>query len=441
MQGALVDTPPADLFVRLAGQSATGTLTLSGPDGDGEVRFVHGAVAGARAPGDRRSRGLRLGERLVHAGRLEADDLDRVLTDQAATASPVALGHLLVERGLVPADVARLLLQEQALEALGRLLDWRGTYAFEVDPAPAARLGVGLPVDRALAEIRRRERERDRVRTLVPSPTAIPRTTSADPSTTRLSPDAVSVLTAVDGRVSVGAIASTLGYGYDEASRITYRLVLQGLLEVEAANGHAPPPRPPQSAVPVAQAEPSVPSAPSGPEPAARAEVATDRPAASTFAQASPPDDDGFEDEPRPWIGWAQGTPDTSTETGPAADEETAGGQPAAEAEQPTTGAGPEDRLFTGTPSSSHDVDETTRRELFSELHAVSRAEAEPRPAPRPTAPAEPAEPEPEPPVDEEPEPEPEVPTERAPVSDLSGDELSSLLRELHDLNRDDEAG
>lgn len=440
MQGALVDTPPADLFVRLAGQSATGTLTLSGPDGDGEVQFIHGAVAAARAAVEPRSRGLRLGERLVHAGRLEADDLDRVLADQAAAPGPVALGHLLVERGLVPADVVRLLLQEQALEGLTRLLHWRGTYTFEVDPGPTARLRVALPVDRALVEIRRRERERERVRSLVPGPAAIPRTTSVDPSTTRLSPDAVSVLTAVDGRVSVGAIASTLGYAYDEASRIAYRLALQGLLEVEGGNGHAPPARQPQSATTVAQVEQPGPSR-SDPAPS---QGQTDRPAPSTFAQETPPDDDGFDDEPRPWVGWAQGTPETSPAEEDSADDASGQpaaepGAPAAEAEQAPADTARDDRLFASVPSSSHDVDETTRRELFSELHAVSRAETEPQPSPRPAAPVEP--PEPEPPVEEDPEPEPEVPTQRAPASDLSGDELSSLLRELHDLNQDDDTG
>lgn len=427
MRGTLVDTSPADLFVRLAEQSATGMLTLTGPDGEASVLFAHGAIAAARAPSEGTSRGLRLGERLIHAGRLEADELDQLLAAQQAATAPVTLGHLVVERGLVPPDVVRVLLQEQALDALGTILPWRtGEYGFEVDPAPAARVGVQLPVARALVELRRRARERSRVSELVPGPTAVPQPTSRPSGETRMSPDAVSVLAAVDGRDSVGAIASTLGYGYDEASRIVYRLALQGLVQFQ--DDAAPPaPSPPTAS-------------PATPAPTTAASGAPDRPAAAMpdTSWSEQLEHAGAEDEPAPWVGWANAAEEPAGPPAEAGASREAGADAAAPAATTRTNATTQDTAPTG---GFDQVDEDTRRALFSELHEVSRADPgaapEPAPAPAPDEDDEQADAAPE--LHEPEAGSPDLPTTGRQVPDLSGDEVSSLLRELHDLNRDDD--
>jgi hypothetical protein len=288
MQGTLVDTSPTELWLRLSSQVATGTLTITGPRGDGRVRFAHGDVAEAHASGGT-SQAIRLGERLVHAGRLDRPDLEAVLAGQASASVATPLGSLLVERGLVSADIVRVFLQEQALEAMTTMVGWtQGRYSFEVGPAAGPRVHLSLPVRRALMELQRRSRERELIRVHVPGPSSVPLPQEDQAQPPRLTADAFTILTAVDGLRTVGAIAASLGYSYEEASRVIYRLVLQGLVTI--AETHS-------SALLATQDD----------------TVQT----SSTTPPTTPLDDQGwFErrdavraEEPEPWVGFANATP------------------------------------------------------------------------------------------------------------------------------------
>lgn len=234
-----------------------------------------------------------------------------------------------------------------------------------------------------------------------------------------MSPDAVSVLAAVDGRTSVAAIASTLGYGYDEASRIVYRLALQELVQFQDDAVPETPPRP--SASPATTAPPTASSG------------APDRPAAamSDTSWSEQREHADVEDEPVPWVGWAN----AAGESADAGASPEAGAAPSTATRAPATTQDP-------APTGGFDqVDEDTRRALFSELHEVSRADPgaapEPAPAPGPDEDDEQADAAAEPHEPEVSSPDPPPPGRQVP--DLSGDEVSSLLRELHDLNRDDD--
>lgn len=400
MQGALADTSPTELWLRLSGQAATGSLLLTGPRGEASVRFVHGQLAAAHAPTASGTRGIRLGERLVHAGRLDRPDLEEALAAQSESTSPVALGQVLVDQGLVGADAVRLFLQEQLLEAITEMIGWTsGRYAFEVTAETGAHVPVTLPVARVLVEVRRRAEERALVRTRVPGPTAVPTPMDTATARPRLSADAFTVLTAVDGLRTVGAIASALGYGYTEASRVVYRLALQGLVTIADTDG--------------------------------RAEASIEDPTTSMTTQTGPLADEGWADqrhavatvdEPEPWVGWAHGSDDSEPEA-PAA--EAAAEEPAARQEDPAP----------GTTSDWLAMDYDTREALFSELHAVNRggsADDDARPAPTSPSPA------PEPEVT--PEAEDTAPDEQPdrPDDSVIGD-VSDLLRELHALNLDDD--
>lgn len=396
MQGTLVDTSPTELWLRLSSQVATGTLTITGPRGDGRVRFAHGDVAEAHASGGT-SQAIRLGERLVHAGRLDRPDLEAVLAGQASASVATPLGSLLVERGLVSADIVRVFLQEQALEAMTTIVGWtQGRYSFEVGPAAGPRVHLSLPVRRALMELQRRSRERELIRVHVPGPSSVPLPQEDQAQPPRLTADAFTILTAVDGLRTVGAIAASLGYSYEEASRVIYRLVLQGLVTI--AETHS-------SALLATQDD----------------TVQT----SSTTPPTTPLDDQGwFErrdavraEEPEPWVGFANATPPP-----PA----TPASEPAPQA--PAAAASATAEPATSAPASDEDL----RQALFAELHQVGRPAEPARPVQATPAPA----PEPEP----EPEPQPAAPPAVTPpaAAPLSSAEVSDLLQELHALNRDE---
>lgn len=455
MTGDLSERSPVDLCLHLAGERATGTLAMTGPRGEAVLVFADGQLAGSRPPEGRTSR---LGERLVSAGRLDRPDLDALLADQANDSSAPALGQMLVDRGLATADAVRLFVQEQVLETLLDAISWfEGTWDFQPSPAPGPVPGGGLriPVDRALMEVRRRAAERERIATVVTSPSAVPSTTGRDGG--ELTTDALTVLAAVDGQRSVGDIARTLGGSYDETARHLYRLVLQERVEFADTMGtttvtDATPEEAPLYASPL------------------------------TATPAAPLADDGWADrrhvgattavEPEPWVGWANAARhEAPAETPPpaaAAPEAPAPPPPAAPTPEPATARAseplwadtePETPAPSATPAppspspsaaapasdvapdgpGSRDLDADTRRALFSELHEVGRSHPGFAAPPEPESPAGAADAGPDAHV----EPPGEVPDEvttpdPAPSASLSRSDVSDLLRELHALNLDE---
>lgn len=420
MPGDLSETTPIALCLRLAGERATGTLALAGPDGEAVLVFADGRLSGGRPPGH----GAPLGERLVAAGRLARPDLDTALADQTSEPGPAALGRILVERGLASEDEVRLFVQEQAIEALLTVSGWlEGSWDF----SPAAGVaptgaGPGLPVDQVVEEVRRRAAERARVAEVVPSPTSV-FAIAGDGAAGRLDEDAARVLEVVDGQRTVRDVADALAIDVDEASRRLYRLVLQGRAVPADTMGTSP-----------AQAT-SAPADPATEEAALHAPTTTGSPPVQLA-------DDGWAaarehartvaDEPEPWVGWANGGTPAADTTPPGADDATSSLW--GHAPPPATSGN-------GAPTSTTaGMDGDTRRQLFSELHEVGRAHPglgaaqAPAPAPAPEQPAastssEPTEPH---------EVDPAASTPEAPAAPLSRSDVSDLLRELHALNLDD---
>lgn len=422
MNGTLAETSMTELLRRLAARAATGRVEVSGPRGTGTLRLHRGDLADART--DAGHARVRLGERLVRAGRLERPDLDGVLSAQSGEAAGATLGQLLVARDLVEPDVVRLFVQEQVLDALAVALDWGdGEFTFTEQEPTDAGVPVSLPVEQALTELRRRDDERDRVRAHVHGPEAVPEPVDEPDRHPRLSADAFTVLSAVDGARSVHDIAEQLGYGVDEVSRVVFRLVLQGLVTVADTV---------EEDSPVEENDSVMTSGP-----ATASSTIVDEGWARRRTEDSPVD------EPEPWVGWAHGAEDAPAAEQPA-DEPVAFDAPG-EGRQPPGPADtsrPEPPPATPEPAppaaSSWDaVDEATRQSLYSELHAVGH-EATGGASP-PTREPE-AEPQPEP-TEPEPEPEPEVAQPRwtTPTSRPSDEDVSELLRELHALNLDDD--
>jgi hypothetical protein len=433
MYGTLVEDSPAELCLRLAKQTASGTLRLDSPRGRATVRFDAGRLTDVHAPGAGGSRGKRVGERLVTAGVVRRPALEALLAEQVDLPGRTLIGELLVDRGLVRPDYVRLAVQEQILEGLTEILSWHvGEYELDVEEGalPTA-VAVAVPVERAITEARRRIGERDEIQRLVPTPTTVPRPAQDPPdeSTLELDGDERALLAAVDGLRSVGSIAAEMGLSVDDASRLLYRLALQGLVERAEASI-----RRPDDDVEVPEVQ------------------ATANPVGGGVAVAL--DDQGWADrrldsdvdEPEPWVGWANGKP-VEPEPRPEAATTHPTARWSSDGADAATGPDPGSRLgeaSTSAPAAPppatpqperRSVDADTRRALFTELSQVSRDLPTSRPAPEqePT-PSAAATPEPAP----EPEPEPETPPER-PRRERSDTDVSELLRELHALSQDDD--
>jgi hypothetical protein len=232
MRGDLSDTSAADACRLLAGSSANGTLLLQGPDGPGSIVFENGQIVAASSP----SRGARLGDRLVGAGYLDEDALERALDEQRSAPGGRRLGAVLVDGGFVPQDAVRLFVQEQVLDALFEILRWRyGAYELRSDvPAVLPEVSLSLTVDEMLVETSRRQREWDELSRVIPDLDAVPSfARDAASATAGLEADEFAVLASIDGQRTIRELAEDLGYGEFEAARIVYALTLLGIVEIE----------------------------------------------------------------------------------------------------------------------------------------------------------------------------------------------------------------
>lgn len=410
MQGTLTQTSVAELCLQLQSQEASGTLAVSSAAGEGTLTFSGGALVAARAPSTANGRGARLGERLVHSGRLRQADLDRTLAEQTDT----PLGSLLVETRAVGADAVRVLLQEQVLDSLAEMLAWHeGEYAFA--PGAEASTGLAVTVDagRAVTEAERRTVERTRLATLVPSPESVPSPLPAAARPATLSAEASLVLDAVDGVRSVRLIATTLGFSEAEVTRLLYQLALMRQVAVSA---------------------PDTPHATNGNSHAAAppADLTWADQRAATIA-----------DEPEPWVGYAHAPQGVDVDVDPPP---TPAPRPVAQPWLPTTP--------TTTPASATlpwESDHDTRRALFSELHGLGGSGAPP--ASQPSPPAADAATDQDATPTGAPAPDQDAGTTGPPTpagatqdlpparSPLSRGDVSDLLAALHALNLDDDTG
>lgn len=126
LRGSLSDVPVVDVlqFIHLSGKS--GTLVMTSGVASALVELSEGNIAFARAPTSRT-----LGSVLVQRGLLSEADLERLLAVQQNAADRPALGHLIVEEGLLSFDVLADCVRDQIHEAMLEIVSWRtGEFQF-----------------------------------------------------------------------------------------------------------------------------------------------------------------------------------------------------------------------------------------------------------------------------------------------------------------------
>lgn len=429
MRGSLETISVAELCMQLGGQGVSGTLSLESEGHAGQVVFQDGAVVWATSP----SRGARIGDRLVHAGLLDPYYVDQAAQAQREAPPGTGIAALLVDRGLISADAARVFLQEQLIDALTDLLGWRtGSFDLSSDPPPVIRLPVAVPTESLLTEVRRRLAEQQRIRSVVSSLTLVPTATAHTPQ--HLALDESVVLLEIDGTSTVGDLAARLGFGDNEARRIVYGLTLLDAVSLagaavatakdpldevehaiedsldEALAGHVTEGvgdelesilegllASPGDDVVVAAESDDAPAAEARTPPAEAGRVepvgaaAAPEPGAPSRIEAGRFDTDDI-DEPRPWVGYAKALPGTSPrerlQTPPPAP--ASGDLPYVASAEPSAAAVGQERS-----GRAPEPDPLARSEAASWLADVNDpdAPAEQVSAPTPDAPTAPAEP------------------------------------------------
>lgn len=230
MQGELADASIGEVCRGLASAQATGTLHVEGASGEASLRLRDGALIAVRVP----NTPARIGDRLIHAGLLSREDLDRAVHVQQASAHPTEyLGELLASDGLVDAEAVRVFLQEQILDALVDILAWPdGRYSFTRHDVRERPIMARLSVDRALAEATRRILESRHVERSLPGRDAHVEAVVGDDEQVDLEPDEAAVLAALEHGNTIEGVASQLGFGVRDTARIVWGLRLLGLVDV-----------------------------------------------------------------------------------------------------------------------------------------------------------------------------------------------------------------
>src|SRR3954469_5037878 len=248
IEGPLRELALSDVFQLLDLSRKTGVLTITHESRHrpAVVSFDRGAVTGAEL-GEAQER---IGHLLLRAGKVTERHVEQARrTQEAAPGRP--LGEILVEAGYVSADDVRRQLRFQIEEAIYALIQWKDGY-FRFEEAAAAHnngVSVRVPTESLLMEAARRVDEWSTLEPKVPHMGVIPALVqdSAESPTLDLHPSEWEVLAEIDGARSLKEIATALGRSEFTVAKIVYGLVTTGVVEIQeerAEESAAPMERP-----------------------------------------------------------------------------------------------------------------------------------------------------------------------------------------------------
>ncbi|SOD04150.1 Tetratricopeptide repeat-containing protein [bacterium JGI 053] len=249
IEGPLRELALSDVFQLLDLSRKTGVLTITHESRHrpAVVRFDRGAVTGAEL-GEVQER---IGHLLLRAGKLTERHVEQARRAQESSPGR-PLGEILVEAGYVSADDVRRQLRFQIEEAIYALIQWKDGY-FRFEESAAAHGGGGVsvrvPTESLLMEAARRVDEWSTLEPKVPHMGVIPALVqdSAESPTLDLHPSEWEVLAEIDGVRTLKEIATGLGRSEFTVAKIVYGLVTTGVVEIleeRAEEAAAPMERP-----------------------------------------------------------------------------------------------------------------------------------------------------------------------------------------------------
>ncbi len=215
IEGPLRELGIHDVFQLLDLSRKTGMLRVTSElrDDEGIVMFESGRVVQASV----RSNPMSLEEMLLRSGRVTETDLERARAMRSGNGRGKSLGEYLVQCGALSRKELERQMRLQIESVVFELMSWReGFFSFEErtpDELPVAP-EIHVSTESLLMEGARRIDEWSRIADKIPSLSVVPTLAPVDeahPTQIDLLPDEWEVLTMIDGKRDLRAIATVLG--------------------------------------------------------------------------------------------------------------------------------------------------------------------------------------------------------------------------------------
>src|SRR5918999_3020342 len=241
IEGPLRELGIHDVFQLLDLSRKTGMLRVTSElrDDEGIVLFESGRVVQASV----RSNPMSLEEMLLRSGRVTETDLERARAMRSGNGRGRGLGEHLVQCGALSRKELERQMRLQIESVVFELMSWReGFFSFEelaADDLPATP-EIHVSTESLLMEGARRIDEWSRIADKIPSLSVVPRLAPVDdahPTQIDLLPDEWEVLTMIDGKRDLRAIATVLGRAEFDIAKVVYGLVTTGVVEVRPPEG------------------------------------------------------------------------------------------------------------------------------------------------------------------------------------------------------------
>jgi hypothetical protein len=226
MTATLGELPLDDLLALLAARRATGTLSVTTPRYVKKLYLLDGTIGGAASNDPCEL----LGHVLVGWGLIDAEQLGEAMRIHGRLGTP--LGRIVERMGLVDAEGIRRALVAQAEDTvLGLFLVPTIEQRFLENVLPSDRpLPLRLDVAPLVIEGNRRRQRAADLQGIIGSPQAVPRLLGTPPPD--LSAREAVILSAVDGRRNLEAIALACHVGPFHVAELIARAATQGLVAV-----------------------------------------------------------------------------------------------------------------------------------------------------------------------------------------------------------------
>ena len=241
LKGNLRDFSTTQLLNLINLAKKTGTLVVEGTGQAAQLSFRNGKLIYAQLGQDDGN----LTSILHKAGKL-SDEQARVLRERAASSSDKELGLLLINAGYVSQTDILLSIRGHVLEIVYRLITWaEGVFRFDQNVVPGDdKITVPIELENVIIESARRMRESERLIEELPSLDMALRFTEHPNINIRdmkLSVEEWRVVSFINPKNSMKAIAKANNLSDLEVRRIVYGLLQAGLVEVIRPEGAARP--------------------------------------------------------------------------------------------------------------------------------------------------------------------------------------------------------